>query len=236
MKTRPIKQPILQRLQPFFAIATLFLVLMLVMKVVELSFSTIDDHVGKVIVNTLVYNLVFSSWSIIIGGFLYLLINRFAPKAAQYVASVIFAILLISELGLTLYLFHNGFLLGSELLARPLSETLMAVVGAVGVVMPIVAIVLFLAVMLVLGNWVVRHHWGGWPIGVVTLLFLLLSLFFQMENLLYHQYGNVIITKTHYLFSDSLVYLRQNRYTRSDEFLQNEVSYDADKMARLLMP
>ena len=234
MKTRPIKHPILQRLQPFFAIATLFLVLMLVMKVVELSFSTIDDHVGKVIVNTLVYNLVFSSWSIIIVGFLYLLINRFAPKAAQYVASVIFAILLISELGLTLYLFHNGFLLGSELLARPLSETLMAVVGAVGVVMPIVAIVLFLAVMLVLGNWVVRHHWGGWPIGVVTLLFFLLSLFFQMENLLYHQYGNVIITKTHYLLSDSLVYLRQNRYTRSDEFLQNEVSYDADKISRLL--
>ena len=108
---------------------------------------------GKILVNALVVNLIVASWTVLGIGVLYWLIQLLSQKAARVVAAVLYALLLLAEVGLTLYVAHNGYLLGCELVARPFSETFMAIKGAMGIVKPVVLILLLIGGFTALGLW-----------------------------------------------------------------------------------
>ena len=112
----------------YLAIAGVYLVCLVALKVVEffaLEGSALGS--GKILVNALVVNIIVASWTVLGIGVLYCLIQLLSQKAARVVAAVLYALLLLAEVGLTLYVAHNGYLLGCELVARPFSETFMAI-------------------------------------------------------------------------------------------------------------
>ena len=205
-----------QAMAGYFAIAGCFFLAILVLKVVEFLISDIDiDNRFQLFINALVYNSVVVSWAILAMGIVHWLLSLLSRKAADIVAAVFFGLFLLSEIGLTLYARHNGYLLGNELLARPLGETMTAIRGAMGVVAPILIVVLglggFVALALLSSRRIKRNkkRVGIIAVPIVTALFVLLSVFFKMSHLLTFGINNSFVyNKCYYLVDDGIYYYR----------------------------
>lgn len=197
-------------LTSYFAVAGLYLLLLTVLKVVEYFLWGIDaPNRFQVFVNAVVYNLVVASWTVLAVGLLYGLVQLLSRRAAVVLAAVCYALLLLSEVGLLFYALHNGYLLGSELCARPLSESLLAVRGAVGLLLPISLPLLLVGGFVALALWRARKaSRAAWATPVVVGALVLLSLIFKMSHLVYNRYNYFILNKTNYLVADSVDYLR----------------------------
>lgn len=223
-----------QRWTAYFAVAGLFLLLLTVLKVIEYFLWGIDaPNRGQVFVNALVYNLVVVSWIVLAAGVLYLLVSLLSRRVAVILAAVFYSLLLLSEVGLLFYAYHNGYLLGCELVARPLSETLAAIVGAVGIALPIFLPVLLVGAFIVLALWRAgKPSRAVWAVPVVMLIFILLSLIFKPSHLVYNQYSYFILNKSHYLVADSFDYLCHP--SGSEGYSERVPDYDADLVADLL--
>lgn len=210
MTKQLLKTKVLSRLRPFFAVAGVYMVLLVVLKAVEFAWLDIDaSNRWQLLVNALVYNLVVASWTVLAAGVLYYVVQLFARRVATVLAAVLFALLFLAEVGLTFYSMHNGYLLGCELVARPLGESWMAVRGAVGVVLPIVLPIVLVGGIMALSLWRAgRPTAAVWAVPVVAVLFALLSLLFKTSNLVDNKYSYFIINKTNYLCVDSYNYYR----------------------------
>ena len=196
--------------QPYFSISGLYLLLLTLLKVVEFFVVGIDaPNRGQILLNAVVYNLVVASWTVLALGILYWLVQLLSRKAATIAAAVVYGVLLLAEVGLLLYFCHNGYLLGSELVARSLSESLTAIRGSMGVVLPVVLSLVLPGAFVVLALWrAAKPSKAVWAVPVVTVLFVLLSLCFKPSHLVYHQHSSFILNKLHYLVTDSYDYLR----------------------------
>ncbi len=64
---------------------------------------------------------------------LYWILSFFSEKLAYYVVAAITSILIISEVGIDIFAAKSGVLLGSELLARPVGESVETVYASIGV-------------------------------------------------------------------------------------------------------
>ena len=202
----------------YLAIAGAFLIAILALKVVEFCITDIDINKRfQLLINALTYNCVVVSWTILFVGMLHWLIGLASRKAANITVSVIFALFLLSEVGLTLYTQHNGFLLGSELLARPLNETLLAIRGSMGIATPILLTIILFAGFIALALWRAkvsqkkknRNKTGRTALAIAVSVFILLSLIFKTSKLFtFDNYDYFVHNKTYYLFSDSIHYLR----------------------------
>ena len=203
----------------YLAIAGVYLVCLVTLKVVE--FFALEGGAlgsGKILVNALVVNLIVASWTVLGIGVLYWLIQLLSQKAARVVAAVLYALLLLAEVGLTLYVAHNGYLLGCELVARPFSETFMAIKGAMGIVKPVVLILLLIGGFTALGLWRAKHPTrGAWVVVVVAGVMILLSLIFKMSHLIEEGYDHYILNKTHYLIADCHEYYHRSRLHQREE-------------------
>lgn len=199
---------LLETLAPYLAIAGIYLILVVVMKVVEFHLLDIDSPDRfRLLFNALTYNLVVAAWIILAVGILFLLVWMLSRRTAVWMAAIVFALLLLSEVGLLLYALHNGFLLGSELVARPLAESWIAVRGAVGIVMPIVLPILLMGGFLALTLWRAKYpSKATLAVIPVVLLFALLSLFYKPSHLVNDRYYHFILNKTWYLAVDSYHY------------------------------
>lgn len=200
-------------LKTYGAMAGIFLLLVVVVKVVEFFLLKVDEpHAGQLLLNAVVYNVVVASWAVLALGVLFMLLRLIGARVAKVTVALIFAILLLAEVGLTVYCLHNGFLLGGELLLRPLSESLLAIRGAMGVVLPIVLTLLLLGGVTALMLWRGSHPsvlaWGALPVAVVMTL---LSLFFDLSHLTFYNYENYIINKTAFFIDNSIQSLRSER-------------------------
>ena len=172
----PFKQSVFR----YLAIVGVFMVAMVVLKVVEYFALGIAAQNGRQVwMNALAYNLIVASWMALGIGVLYYLIRLFSEKMAVAAVSLLFGVLLLSEIGLTLYQAHNGFLLGSELVARPFGEILLAIKGAMGVVLPMVIIILVLCGFIAIAKWRAGHPTRAtWIVAGVMVLLILLSLIY----------------------------------------------------------
>ena len=219
----------LSALRPYSALAALYLLAIVVMKLAE----ALTQGAASILAQVLVYNLIVASWTLLGLGVVYVLIDRVSHKAALLTATLVLAVLTLSELGLTLYATHNGYLLDSELLARPLSETLFTIRGAVGLALPIVLIVLALALYVALALWIDKRNWRGPQYAWIAIaIFVLLSIIFPVNHLLDHWHDTQILNKTHYLVTDCCRYWRSDK---SDGSAKTQVAaYDAEKIERLL--
>ena len=208
-----LRTSMFSRLRPFFAVAGIYMLLLTVLKVVEFFIVDINaDNRVQLLVNAEVYNMVVVSWLVLGMAVLYYVIQLLSRRIAIVFSAIVFAILFLSEVGLLFYSIHNGFLLGCELVARPLYETWMAIRGAVGIVLPIVLPIVLLGVFMALALWRAnKPSCAVWAVPVVAFVFALLSLFLKTSNLVYPQYSYFILHKTHYLCVDSYNYIRNTK-------------------------
>lgn len=221
-------------LNSYGAVAGLYLLLLTALKVVEWFLWGIDaPNAFQVFVNGVVYNLVVASWVVLAVGALYLLVRLLSRRVAVVLAAVFYGLLLVAEVGLLFYVRHNGYLLGCELVARPLGETLVAIRGAVGVVLPVALPLLLAGGFVALALWRSRRPSRAvWAVPVVVSVFVLLSLCFKPSHLVYNQFGYYILNKTHYLVVDSYDYLRHP--SSGEGYSERVPDYDASLVAALL--
>ena len=220
----PFKQSVFR----YLAIVGVFMVALVVLKVVEyFALGIVAQDGRQVWVNALTYNLIVASWMALGIGVLYYLIWLFSEKLAVAVVSLLFGVLLLSEIGLTLYQVHNGFLLGSELVARPFEEVLLAIKGAMGIVLPLVIILLVLCGFMAIAKWRAGHPTRAtWIVAGLMVLLILLSLIFKMSHLVVKRFSGYILNKTHYLVTDCIDYFQHPAATT--------VGYDEAMVRELL--
>lgn len=225
-----LKTRIFTSMRPFFAVSGIYMLLLVVLKVVEFCLLDISaDNRFQLLVNAEVYNIILASWTVLGLSVLYYVVQLLSRRVAIFLFAIIFAILFLSEVGLLFYSMHNGFLLGSELVARPLSETWMAIRGAVGIVLPIVLPIVLVAGFVALALWRAGRPSGVvWVVPVLAVIFALLSLCFKTSNLVYPKYNYFILNKTHYLCVDSYNYIRHSKHLAN-----GAVAYDEALVADL---
>ena len=202
-----------QSLARYLAIVGVYLLGLIVLKVVELLVLGEGSLQARIWVHALVYNLIVASWEALAIGILYFLIRLLSERAAMITAAILYALLLLSETGLTLYVAHNGFMLGCELAVRPFNETLMAIKGAMGVVVPLVLVAVLTGGITLIALWRAKRPTPAvWATAVVVGLLIVLSLIFKMSHLVVNNYRQFILNKTLYLVDDCRVYFRQTRH------------------------
>ena len=110
----------LESIKSFLPTGICFIVVLFCVKCFELftSDSVSIMHVMEMIFSNLVASLALSFLVLIIFN----LISLFSNKAAIYVSSVLFAIIVISEIGLIFYHNSTGLMMGRELVERPFWE------------------------------------------------------------------------------------------------------------------
>lgn len=231
---KPFFQRLWTALSPYYAIAGLYLVLLVVLKVVEFFLLDFDAwNRSQLLVNALTYNLVVASWTLIAVGLLFLLVRLFSRRAAVWVAAVSFALLLFSEVGLLFYTLHNGFLLGCELVARPVAESWLAMRGAVGVILPMVLSVVVIGGFIALALWrSKRPSKAALVVPSVVVLFALLSLLFKTSHLVDRRYDYFVLNKSWYLAVDSYHYFNLRQSLGDSPSV--DVDYDPVLVAELL--
>ena len=221
-----------QSLARYLAIVGVYLLGLTVLKVVELLVLGEGSLQARIWVHALVYNLIVASWEALAIGILYFLIRLLSERAAVITAAILYALLLLSETGLTLYVAHNGFLLGCELVVRPFNETLMAIKGAMGVVVPLVLVAVLTGGIALIALWCAKRPTPAvWATAVVVGLLIVLSLIFKMSHLVVNNYRQYILNKTLYLVDDCRVYFRQSRHNPANS---EQTEYNQQYIAELL--
>lgn len=228
----PRKQRLIASLSRYLAIVGVYMLGMVILKVVELSAMGTDAVSGQIWVNALVFNLIVVSWEALIIGILFFLIRLLSERSAVVTTAVLYAVLLLSEVGLTLYVAHNGFLLGCELMARPFGETVLAIKGAMGVVLPIVLVVVVTGGLTALSLWRAKQPSRAvWAVAAVVGLLIVLSLMFKMSHLVADRYRQYILNKTLYLLEDCRVYVHQSRLNPENG---DTIEYNGQYISELL--
>lgn len=204
-------RPYIDRIKPYCAIGGLYALLLVVLKLIEYGVGGVDaPNELQILGNALLYNLVVTSWIFLGFGLLYLLLHCLSKRVALIVSAVFYGLLLLAETGLLLYTLHNGYLLGSELLARPFSETLLAIRGAVGVLLPITLIAVLIGGFTAFALWRARKpSKASIAVVPIAILLALMSLVFEVSHLVPHQYSYFILNKTQFLVGDCYDYLRE---------------------------
>ena len=226
-------------LSRYLAIVGVYLVCLIILKVVELLALGTNAINGQIWVNSLVYNLIVASWEALIIGILFFLIRLLSERAATITSAVLYALLLLSEVGLTLYVAHNGFLLGCELIIRPIGETILAIKGAMGIVLPIVLVVVLTGGLTALSLWRAKHPTRAkWVVAAVVGILIILSLIFKMSHLIVNNYRQFILNKTLYLVEDCRIYFHQSHLLQAngDPNLTNseQIEYNEQYISELI--
>ncbi|MBQ8222785.1 MAG: sulfatase-like hydrolase/transferase [Bacteroidales bacterium] len=115
----------LESIKSFLPIAICFIVVMFCVKCFELftSDSVSISHILEMIFSNLVASLVLSFFVLIVFN----IISIYSKKVAIYTSSVLFAIIVISEIGLIFYHNSTGLMMGRELIERPFWETFVTI-------------------------------------------------------------------------------------------------------------
>lgn len=197
----------------FLPLALFYFGAVLALKVVEL----VIEHQLAFLPQALMFNLIIASWEVVAMGALCLLLSRWCPKASVLGCSIAVGLLLVAEVGLTIYASHNGFLLGCELVSRPLKESVDASIGAVGWLFPIVLLLLGIGLPVLLACYVSRNPMrrGLWMVAIPLLLGLS-GVVFPMKHLQDRMHNRLILNKTFYLVGDCFDNWKSSRLTTAE--------------------
>lgn len=154
---------------------------------------------------------------------IFLIINIFSHKAAKITSVVIFGLLTVGDIGLNIYFSHNSTLLGNEMIIRPFRETVMAVQGAMGILIPIMLIGITTALLVFVMLIILRR-----PIGrgiIITQCFLLvigiLLTIFPLRPA-HHENRGLVTSKSWYFVSDCWHYVSSNSPSKKYDISFNE--------------
>ena len=133
----------LETIKPFFTTSICFIVLLFCVKFFELftSGSIRMSFVVEMIYGNLIASL-FLSFSVFI---IFNIISIFSKKSAFYISSILFSLIIISEISLIFYHNSTGLIMGRELIERPLWETVATVKSVLNFWMIAAAILFIIA-------------------------------------------------------------------------------------------
>ncbi len=179
------------RLQRFSILTVCFVVTVFFFKLCEtaIGFNSVTSFSG------FVYgNLIACGFIAAVVFVLYLLISLLSEKTALYFSATLLGIMLFTEVGLSVYHFMTGILMGKELVVRPLWEMLHTIKSAVSIWL-ITAVVILLVVYVVLSVKLARKTIKNW-LAYIVFVFMVVSipLFFTISV----SQDKVIVNKTMY--------------------------------------
>lgn len=154
-----------------------------------IAFLTLSTIVGtdglnfKILLKAFASNLAYASLLSLFVLPLTVIIGLFSEKASRWFTIITFSVLILIETSLTIYTAHNGTILGSELLIRPIEETLVTIRGAMGITIPILTIVGGMVFL----SWLIYFIYKRFKSKIVEIVVLALVIFSPLLTFIIEQ-------------------------------------------------
>lgn len=216
-------------IKPYLFTVFCFTLSIVLVKTIEALAISIDVTFG-IYMRSLLTNIITAGIVCICILPIYIAINFISKKGAVLTLSILFSIIILSEISLAVYTAHNGTLLGSELLVRPASESFMAVKGAFGIFVPIISVIAIVAgfttIVMLLSK--LKIHNGIHFFTIAILLFSIPCSFFT-KKLLHNEYtvDNYICSKSYFLARDCYFFCKDKSIEYNEQIEYNQSRIDA---------
>lgn len=162
----------------FSAIALCFICAMTCIKIIYFQLFS-------VLFKTILHCLVTSGIFICTVFAVYAIFSIFSKKTANWIASVLFGIIVFGEIGLTIYTNESGQLMGQELFLRPLSETIQTVAAAISLFWAIIITIAVIGGFALLAHIARKRLHGKWiSFFILTLSIISVPSVFFIDNIL----------------------------------------------------
>lgn len=178
-------------IKDYSIIAICFIVAVFGVKLIEsvICFDAVNSFYG------IVYcNLVSCGFTVAVVFIFYCLTSLISKKTAVYVASILLGIMLFTEIGLSVYYYSTGILMGKELIVRPLWEMVHTVRSAISIWM-ILGVVVLLVAYVALSVWLSKKNISKLTSFIVAVVVLVsIPMFFLINT----DKDKVVVNKTFY--------------------------------------
>ena len=150
-----------------------------------LLIKLIDFKSFDIFLISLIHCLVTSGFMLMAVVAIHFLLCLYSEKCANWLSSIILAIIVFGEAGLTIYTNQSGQLLGKELFIRPVSEIMQTILATTSVFLLILSIVAVIDGFLLLAHYARKKLQAKWIVVAVTAIMALSvpSIFF-IDNIL----------------------------------------------------
>ena len=169
----------LESIKSFFVLTICFTIVLFCIKSFELLTS---DAVSVTCLLEMVYSNLIAS--LLLGFCVFIIFNIisiFSKKVATYFCSILFSIIIISEISLIFYFRSTGLMMGNELIERPLWETITTIKSVLNFWM-IAAAILFIIAFTFVNQKIIKRQSQGSTAKVILLLMLIsIPLFFVIK-------------------------------------------------------
>ena len=217
----------IESIKSFFALTICFTIVLFCVKSFELfsSGSITLNFIVEMIYSNLIASLLLSFCVFIIFN----IISIFSKKVAFYFCSILFSIIIISEISLIFYFRSTGLMMGNELIERPLWETITTIKSVLNFWMIASAILLITAFTFINYKIVNRQSSKAnsqQPTAKITLLLMLISipLFFVIKP---NQNDNSV-NKIWYCFYSCFM----NKETQNTDIVLSKLTFDEEKIGK----
>ena len=225
MTSKKIDCSIVQILKPYLVSAMLFILAGWIFNTVEtISFWKYQDSTSFSAIVQSYFNIttVFCLYAFIILPF-YFLLALLKQKPAQIVASVLFSILTLLEIGLFIYYKLTGVLMGAELVARPVSDTLTTIRNSSNIfinsILIFVVVLVFTIIPFVLKKVKIFNRIISLTVGIVIIGVLSVCVIFYQSDK-NKSINNYLESKSFYFFNAVKDYFEYE--TDTDYFIYDE--------------
>ncbi len=187
----------MNKLKNFSILAICFIAVVFVVRLFELAshFSEVTNCRGIVYTNLISCGFIVSIVFII-----YAVISIFSKRAALYVSAVSFGVMMLTEVGLSIYYATTGILMGKELIIRPLWEMIHTVESALNIWMILGVIICFCGYVFVT-LWLSKKNVGKLVVfAIASVAVASIPLFFTINT----NYDKVVVNKTMYCVRECL--------------------------------
>lgn len=206
-----------QIIKDFSVTALCFIIIMFIIKFFDLT--SID-----ILTKSLFHCLVTSSFMVLLIFVIHIISSLISIKFANIITSILFGIIILSEVGLSVYTHESGLLMGAELFLRPLSELTQTVLAAMNIVLILLIIVVTIGGFSLLA-YIARKKIKNMRISIIVIALSLLSIpsIFVIDNILDDakniEARNKETSKTWYMLVSSISMQENNN---DDEIIYDE--------------
>lgn len=160
------------------ATALCFICTMLIIKIID--FESVETFSKSA-----AHCLVVSGFIALIVLAIHFLISLFSEKCANWTSSIILAIIMFSEAGLTIYTNHSGQLMSKELFIRPVSEIMQTIIASISLFLLILSVIGAIGGFLLLTHFARKKLQGKWTsIAVTAIIALSVPSIFFIDTIL----------------------------------------------------
>ena len=172
----------IESIKPFITLTICFTIVLFCVKSFELFSS---ESIKAISIAEMIYSNLIAALSLSLCIFIiFNIISLFSKKTSFYICSFLFSIIIISEIGLILYHKSTGLLMGTELIERPLWETITTIKSVLNFWM-IAAAILFIVGFIFINVKIAKHQNPNTKIpkliAGIILMIISIPLFFTLK-------------------------------------------------------